>query len=185
MSKLVAKLKTEDFCTRLTEGSVLALDPSIGSTSSQLGYATYVNMELTDAGIVKMPAGLDTEARLREIGRVLREEFEEADILVIEDIPPSFNPKSGRPSRWITAGWKKLHEAAGACIASAKAGKVVRVHPATWKKFSKGYEKSDVADAVLIGYAAIAEACKIAKLPAPQKVYIVTPPDEGELTNGS
>ena len=172
MSQLTDTLKTKDYARLLTEGNVLALDPSIGSEASQLGYATYSKMQLQDAGVINMPSGMNTEERLQQIGECLRNEFEDVDIMVIEDIPPSFNPKSGKPTRWITANWKKLHEAAGACIASAKAGRVIRVHPATWKKYAKGYTKSDVADAVLIDYAAIAEACKLLKLEEPTKYYI-------------
>lgn len=173
MSKLTDALKgDEEMAELLREGDVLALDPSIGSRSSQLGYATYTAGELQDAGVIEMEDGMTVEDRLAWIAGILTTEFTPVDVLVIEDIPPSFNPKSGRPTRWITANWKKLHEAAGACIASAKADKRVRVHPSTWKKYARGYQKSDVADAVLIGYAAIAESCKLAGVSLPQKYFI-------------
>lgn len=174
MSELVKYLKANpEVCEQLTTGDVISLDPSIGSLSSKLGYATYKEMQLVDAGVLDIDSNQSPEERIAQIGQALEQEFQQADVAVVEYIPPSFNPKSGRNSRWITADWKKLHEAAGACISSSRASYHLRVHPATWKKYARDYEKSDAADAILIGYAAIAEACKLLKIELPTKYYLV------------
>ena len=66
---------------------------------------------------------------------------------------------------YIAGGFNKsalaLHRAVGV-IQSAIQGPVVEVPVASWKKFCpEDYNKSDDNDAILIGLAAIYEACQI------------------------
>jgi hypothetical protein len=159
----------------LADARVLAIDPSISSASSSMGYAVYEAGQLVDAGIIDIRASLPKNRKLQEIRKVLTSDFMDIQVLVIENIAPMrvAGPGDFHKQAAITKGWKNLHQATGAAIASVDAEHVVEVAPVTWRKYLKGdYEKSDAADAVLIGYAAIADACDYLDRPAPTKYFL-------------
>lgn len=175
--KKTALRRAVEKCAQLmVDGRVLAIDPSISSLSSSMGYSLYEASQLVDAGIVEIKASLPKNRKLQEIRKVLMQDFSDVDVLVIENIAPMRdNSRDKNPYKMaaITKGWKNLHQATGAAIASVEAEHVVEVAPITWRKYLKdGYEKSDVADAVMIGYAALADACDYLQIEAPQKYFI-------------
>jgi hypothetical protein len=167
----------------LTTGTVLAIDPSIGSQSSSMGYAVYKAGQLIDAGKLDIRSSLSKHKKLRMIRDCLMTEFENPDVLVIEWIPPMRINKGGPQAGSLTQGWVNLHQAAGAAMASVETNHVVEVAPVTWRKYiNSEYEKGDVADAVLIGYAAIREATNQLDLPPPDLVFMIAAP-KSEDTN--
>lgn len=175
MTKLREEVEREGIAQRLLDGNILAIDPSIGSSVSSMGYALYNAGELEDAGIVKMDPSFSNPQKLQEISRALIEDFAgtEIDILVIENIAPSFGGPGSRS--FINKSWKVLHQATGAAIASVRCNHVLEVAPMSWKRFAKaedGYEKNDVADAVMIGYTALWEAADHLNREAPTKHFI-------------
>ena len=172
---LQKQVQHADCAALLTRGSVLCIDPSISSQSSNIGYAIYESSHLTEAGILEIDSNQTREQRLLEIGRTLRQDFDPVDVLVIENIPASFQSKTGRMNHWISESWKTLHQAAGAAMGAVDCKHLVTVHPSTWKKYTKdscSYEKGDTADAVLIGYAALVEACDHLGIDRPTKYFV-------------
>lgn len=166
----------------LTSSKVLAIDPSIGSASSSMGYAWYEEGQLKDAGILEFPPSMSKNKKLQEIRAAIMEEFDQFDVLVIENIAPmrvnqnskeSHNKKTAGISAAITKGWKNLHQATGAAIAASNCEYVVEVAPITWRKYiDESYQKNDAADATLIGYAAIKEACDYLGKSLPRKYFV-------------
>ena len=151
---------------------MLAIDPSIGSSVSSMGWALYVAGELDSAGVVDIPSELSNPKKMQEISKVLLE-FKDIDLLVVENIAPT---RGGPGSRaFINKSWKTLHQATGAAIASVRCEDVIEVAPISWKRFAKvedGYVKSDVADAVMIGYTALWEAADHLGLPVPTRHFL-------------
>lgn len=174
LTKLRESIEAGDVATLLLDGRVLAIDPSIGSSVSSMGYALYVSGELEDAGIIQVPVTLSNPRKLQEISKVLIEDFNEVDILVVENIAPT---RGGPGSRaFINKSWKILHQATGAAIASVRCKETVEVAPMSWKVHAKpidGYVKSDVADAVMIGYTALYEAADHLNRPVPKKHFVI------------
>lgn len=150
----------------LVHGRVLAIDPSVGSSSSQPGYAIYLAGRLLEYGTIEIPPTDSTHRRLYELGRSLREDFAEQqfDVLVVEDIPHARYEATG--IRGIKGRSLEtqipLHRAVGAVLSNVAAEHCVAVTPITWRAFApKDYVKSDAGDAVCIGHAAIAYAREI------------------------
>ena len=161
----------------LTTGSVLAIDPSISSVSSSMGYSLYESGVLKDAGIIEIDSRLPKNKKLRMINESLSKDFPVVDVLVVENIAPM---RSGPTSMAITLGWKNLHQATGAAISSVECKFVVEVAPISWRAhIDSSYDKRDAGDAILIGYTAIAEACRQLKLPKPVKHFLVNETAEG------
>lgn len=127
------------------EGVVLVVDPSIGSVSSQPGFAIMESGIRTECGIIEIDHRESTHDRLYALGHSLREEFDAVDVLVVEDIPLRRFNQFGRGSLRQQV---QLHRAVGAIHASVKATHSLAVHPATWHcVVPPDYVKSDAGDA--------------------------------------
>ena len=144
-------------------GTVLAIDPSCVSSSSNPGYAWYKRGKLVSCGeIDTIDYRLPLETRLQLLGKVCREEFEEPDILAIEHIQ-----MGGAISMQSTI------RATGAIIGNFECEHVVPVSPLAWQayvlkflnlegntdyekyKYYKAKHKSDTEDAIWLGRAII------------------------------
>lgn len=106
----------------ILSGDVLAIDPSIISSSSVPGWALYRAGELVESGTI---TGIDprrsVEDRLQFLGKYCREEFEEPDVLAIEQI------MLGRMSMISTL------KALGAIISSFECEHVIPIMPLAWQ----------------------------------------------------
>jgi hypothetical protein len=134
----------------LVYGGVLAVDPSIGSTSSSPGWAYYRDGVLIDSGIIFTGGShLELWQRARRLGdaiSLLSTEYK-VDVLVYEDIPAT----SGFNQNAIAS----LLKAVGIVLACSKSSHVLGVHPASWKNYVRPeYKKGDKEDAVEIGWIA-------------------------------
>ena len=138
----------------LAYGSVLSIDPSIGSTSSSPGWAYYQSGQLIDSGVIHTGGShLELWQRARRLGDALRTLCSEykVDVLVYEDIPAT----SGFNQNAISS----LLKAVGVVLCSTTSSHVVGVHPASWKNYVRPeYKKGDKEDAIEIGRIAIALA---------------------------
>jgi len=140
---------------KVKTGSVLAIDPSSGSYSSQPGYAIYKEGRLEDSGIVEIHSGDHISNRLYRLSKALKEEFEQPSLLVTENIPP-FMAEKGSP--FATRNVISLHQSVGV-IMSVWDVPVVTVSPRTWRSYIPDeYIKHDEHDAIMIGWAAIQAA---------------------------
>lgn len=146
---------------RILTGRMLVLDPSVGSWSSQPGYAIYEAGQLVDSGVIDMPTYEARSRRLYYLRRVLQEQFTEGfDVVVIEDIP-THRFSRGRGGRTFANAKAQipLHKAVGV-IESIFDCPTLFVSPATWHSFAPlDYIKSDESDAVVMGHS----VCEIAK----------------------
>lgn len=142
---------------KILKGSLLAIDPSIGSRSSAPGYALFVDGELTDYGTLEIPKPTrKMEYKLQDLRQILMDVFDTPDVLAVERIPPK---------RYIPGGFNPVQTsllAAEAVILSAFDCKyVIRIKPSEWQAISKktGHwsreKKDDDMDAYGIGMAAI------------------------------
>lgn len=145
---------------QLLAGRILAFDPSIGSWSSQPGYAIFECGQLTDSGVIEMPVGATRSRRLFYLRRILTEQFaDKFDAVVIEDIPTSrVNRRRGGGVYFDAKAQVPLHKAVGV-IESCFDAVCLFVHPATWRMYaseahlsmkSRG-EPTDEADARVMG----------------------------------
>lgn len=128
--------------------TVLSIDPASGSTSEP-GYALFVEGKLVQSGTIKSPRGRQINQRLQVIADTLREQFPIPDVLIIEHIPPSFGPAA-------TVAVAALHKSIGAILASVRCKDYIEVAPASWhavaNRLDFKYEKSDEKDAIIIGW---------------------------------
>jgi hypothetical protein len=130
---------------KVLTGTLLAIDPSIGSGSSMPGWALFQGGVLMESGIIQLPPFGAKHQRLRRILEVLQNEFEEPDIFAIEHISPS-------TTRWNTS----LIMARAVMLAAQKWKVVLHVAPRTWRaRCPKDYTKTDEGDAIQIGRACI------------------------------
>ena len=122
---------------QILAGRLLALDPSIGSWSSQPGYAIFEAGCLTDSGVIEMPVGASRSRRLFYLRRTLTEQFgEKFDAVVIEDIPTSrVNRRRGGGVYFDAKAQVPLHKAVGV-IESCFDALTLFVHPATWRTYA-------------------------------------------------
>ena len=76
----------------ILKGTVIAIDPSCISSSSVPGWAVYRKGILESSGTIEgISPYVDLNRRLMYIGRYIRENFEEPDVLVLEKIRVSRN----------------------------------------------------------------------------------------------
>jgi hypothetical protein len=144
---------------KIKNGSVLAIDPSSGSYSSQPGYAIYKNGQLDDSGIVEIHSGDHISNRLHRLAKALKEEFDEPALLITENIPPFMAEKGTSP--FATRNVISLHQSVGV-IMSVWDVPVITVSPRTWRSFiPDGYMKDDEHDAIMIGWAAVQYAKRL------------------------
>lgn len=123
---------------------VLAIDPSSGA-SSPVGYAIFEDGELVESGVIEVPKGNGSE-RLHHINECLRNDFEKPDVLVVEMIP---RVRILKPV---------LTQSVGAIMSAWPCSEFVEVPVRSWKAYveanpeaTKGYEKGDEWDAIVIG----------------------------------
>lgn len=135
----------------LQHGTVFAVDPSIGSSSSSPAWALYRSGELIDSGMIHTGGShLELWQRARKLGNALHILTQEAgvDVLIYEDIPAT----SGFNQNAIAS----LLKAVGIVLACTTSSHVLGVHPASWKNYVRPeYKKGDKEDAVEIGHVAI------------------------------
>lgn len=143
---------------------MLAIDPSSGSENSQPGYALYEGGELVDSGYISIGKGDRISGRLYRLARSLREEFREPDVLVTENIPPFMGPSAGgaRGGNYGSKAVIHLHQSIGV-VMSVWDVPVVSVTPRTWRSMVPPmYTKTDEADAIMLGWAALQTGRKMA-----------------------
>ncbi len=129
---------------QILAGRVLALDPSIGSWSSQPGYAISVAGQEVDSGVIEMPTGATRSRRLYYLRRVLTEQFaEQFDAVIIEDIPTHrFSRKRGGGSYANAKAQVPLHKAVGV-IESCFDAPTLFIAPQTWRMHADAKHLSD------------------------------------------
>ena len=136
----------------LLRGTVLAIDPSIGSNSSMPGWAIYSQGNLIDSGIIEIVPKQEVPIRLQILSRKVRqlELMYKPDILVYEDIP------SQRHGGGNANAHASLLKALGAILSVEGPAAHIGLHPQTWKRLARdGYTKGDEEDAIEMGWIAI------------------------------
>jgi hypothetical protein len=149
-SKVYSDVK--DNLTLVMKGKLLAVDPSIGSTSSMPGWAFYDAGELIESGTLSINPKQSVWARLQDLARLIRQLYKHfgIDILVYEDIP------SQRQGGGNANAHASLLKAQGAIMAVPGPRAYVGIMPISWKRMARStYVKSDEADAVEIGWIVI------------------------------
>ncbi len=162
----------ESCLTPLLEGTVVAIDPSIGSQSSMPGWAAYTAGILVDSGTLEIPLGWGVPERLQEVARQLRELYriyKPVDVLVYEQIASQFFGGKGKKFG-NAASMASLQKALGAILSVPGPTSFVGLSPQTWKRLvSDTYVKSDEADAVEMGKIAISLAQEIQENGKPEE----------------
>lgn len=132
----------------LCTGTVLVVDPSIGSSSSSPGWAVYQKGHLSLSGTIDTGGShLPLWRRARRLGEAIAELslVHQPDILVYEDIPAT----SGYNQNAVAS----LLKAVGIVLACSKSEECIGIHPASWKNYVRpSYTKGDEEDAIEIGY---------------------------------
>lgn len=150
-------------CTlHLTQGIVLAVDPSVGSSSSMPGYAIYTAGILRASGTIPLNPTDPIHVRLRGLVYALRKITQEhnPDVLVYEDIPAQRYGGGGNAGAHAS-----LLKAVGAILSTSGTDYVVGIQPVSWKPMARSsYVKGDEADAIEIGHVVISEAARIAEI---------------------
>lgn len=143
----VAEKQIERFGPLLTQGSLVALDPSSASRQSLPGFSVWKAGVLIDSGLIDVHHAQALNSRLFSIANTLRTEFEEPDLVVTELI----SSYMGGFSKSIM----NLQRSVGV-IMSIWDRPLVEVSPITWhKRTPEGYVKGDEADAIMIGWTAV------------------------------
>lgn len=130
---------------------MVSVDPSIGSRSSQPGWAVYQEGVLRDSGTFAIDPEESVPLRLQELARLLRNLYAQwhADILCYEQLPSS-------AQGWNANGYASLLKALGVILSVKGPRSFVGIHPKTWKRLVRAeYVKSDENDAVEMGYIVI------------------------------
>ena len=141
----------------LTEGVVVSIDPSIGSSSSMPGYAVYVKGRLSTSGTFDMDINASMPLRSQQLAYYMRKLYNlyDPDVLVYEEIPLT------GVGRHI-ASHISLLKAVGIILSVSGPDYYIGMYPRSWKALARpGYVKSDVNDAIEIGYVAITQAEEI------------------------
>jgi len=135
-------------------GTVLVIDPSIGSTSSSPGVALYdEGIFIFSAAIYTGGSHLPLWRRARTLGRELTKlcTIHNPTVLIYEDIPAT----SGFNQNAVAS----LLKAVGVTLACTSSDYVLGVHPTAWKRYVRDtYVKGDANDAEEIGYIAVETA---------------------------
>lgn len=142
----------------LIDGVVVGIDPSIGSRSSQPGYAVYIAGELVESGTFRIPPEKHIHDRLRLLATHVRRLYNkyDPDVLVYEDIPASRYGGGNANSH------SSLIKAVGAILSVPGPELCVGILPVSWKNEARsGYIKGDEEDAVELAYVVIKLARRI------------------------
>lgn len=141
----------------LAEGIVIAIDPSIGSSSSMPGYAVYRAGILIASGIIELVVDEDFPIKAQRLAYSVRRLYSmyDPDVLIYEEIPV------GGPGRNI-ASHVTLLKAVGIILSVPGPKYYVGIYPVSWKKLVRPeYIKGDEADAIEFGWICIEEAKRI------------------------
>lgn len=139
--------KIDEYRDVILTGKILSIDPSVGSASSMPGYAIAEEGILVESGLIKLPIHLPLHLRLAELGRVLREDFESPDLIILEYI----GGYAFGPLRYNINAYHSLIKAAGVASSATYTEKLIEVPPSVWKKYTdEDYVKGDEADAVYL-----------------------------------
>lgn len=156
--------------TKILTGSLLCIDPSSGSESSQPGWALFQNGVLVEAGVAEINHRLELRSRLRLVWEYFSVWADKVDIVLIEEIPvrPIRTKMDANSSgkTWMNAkSHGSLVEAIGATKAAFPVSiPVVKLPASLWHRVSRDQgwamqastvKKSDYMDAVRIGMTAI------------------------------
>jgi hypothetical protein len=148
----------------IIEGSILCLDPSMGSMSSQPGYAVYRAGKLVESGKLNIDPRGEKWERLHELHRQLRNLSRRIvpDLCLYENVPVSAHGGRSQVSH------ASLLMAVGVTLAAVEADAFIGITPMVWKsRIRDTYVKSDEADAIEFGWITI----EIAKLIAQKDPY--------------
>lgn len=140
---------------QLLNGLVVCIDPSIGSSSSQPGWAVYNKQQLVTYGSIYINPGRSIPTRLQELRGWMYNLYKDypPDVLVYEDIPPQVHGKGNATSH------SSLLKAVGVILSIAGPTAFVGIMPISWKRLARpDYVKSDANDAKEIGYVVIKTA---------------------------
>lgn len=145
----------------ILKGTLLAIDPSSGSQSSQPGYALFEKGVLKEMGIVdvgtRYSKGGALASRLFLLRETLVEQFQ-PDVLAIERCPFGYGNTSAA----------KLQQVMG-CVKSTWDIPCIEVSPSSWKRWTESlerlsgtsYEKRDDMDAAVMGVCVIGHALEV------------------------
>lgn len=142
----------------LTEGIVVAVDPSIGSSSSLPGWAVYIEGSLRISGVFEVNRNGTVPERLQELAYMLRKLYDtyDPDVLVYEDIPAQ------RYGGGNANAHSSLLKSVGAILSVSGPDHFVGILPVSWKSLAgEGHVKGDREDAEAIGRICIQEARRI------------------------
>lgn len=140
---------TKENVKPLLQGVVLSVDPSIGSKSSQPGWAVYRQGEFVTKGTIPIHPDLPVWKRLRMLANGIRRLYQEfnPDVLVYEEIP------SQRYGGGNANAHASLLKAVGVILSVPGPDGYVGIFPSSWKKLARDtYEKSDENDAEEMGW---------------------------------
>lgn len=124
------------------------------------GYAIFNEGQLEESGIIQVNPADRRNQKLFSITESLYNEFDEPDVLAIENVPPVQFNRASKMSPWsITA----TQRAIGAIVSCFNC-EYVEVAPAAWQRYKPvNYQKTDEYDAITIGLCVIAIAKDIKK----------------------
>jgi Holliday junction resolvasome RuvABC endonuclease subunit len=124
------------------------------------GYAIFKEGQLVESGIIQVNPADRRNQKLYSITESFRTEFDEPDVLAIENVPPvQFRGGRGLSPWSITA----IQRSIGAII-SAFNCEYIEIAPKAWQRFKpEGYQKTDEFDAIAIGRCVVETAKLIAK----------------------
>lgn len=150
----------------ILDGTMLCIDPSVGSSSSQPGWAVYVQGKLAHSGTLDIEVGTPLHYRLQVLGKHMRGLIKEydPDVLAFEDIP------SQRYGGGNAEAHASLLKAVGVILSIPGPQGYLRLKPMVWKRLVRDtYVKGDREDAEEIGYVAIKVAEEIKEEDPPRK----------------
>lgn len=139
----------------LLKGTVIAIDPSCGSSSSMPGYAVYRAGDLVTSGTIQLDPTGELWARLRTLAIQLTELYTlyTPDVLIFEQISPR------RYGGGSAHGHASLLKSVGVVLSIPGPEGVVPLAPRVWKSLTRSaYRKSDEGDAVEMGWITIQQA---------------------------
>ncbi len=156
--KSKAYISIEGCIKEVLEGLIVSIDPSIGSSSSQPGWAVYREGNLLHKGTFSIEPTKSIPGRLQDLHNYVRKLYNKypPDVLIYEDIPAQ------RQGGGNAVAHSSLLKAVGAILAVPGPRKHVGIMPISWKSEARAtYVKSDVNDAIEMGYVVIQVARRI------------------------
>jgi len=143
----------------ILHGRMISIDPASGAKSST-AYAVYEQGNLLGSNVCKIPQKQSLPLRLQELKNQLEvlNDTQRPDIIALEDPSIIINTPQGQIPN------KTLACAVAVCMVCFPESEYLLVHPASWKsKARKDYVKSDLADAIEIGWVVLDTAAYISQ----------------------